>query len=54
VIYGFNTEGVFQIGIDIEENGKLLYEKAVDLIDNPNVKAVFAHLAQEEGEHGKT
>jgi hypothetical protein len=32
VIYGFNAEEVFQIGIDIEENGKRFYEKAVDLV----------------------
>jgi len=54
VIYGFNAEEVFQIGIDIEKNGKRFYEKAVDLVDNRDVKAMLASLPQEEIEHVKT
>jgi len=51
VIYGFNANEVFQIAIDIEENGKQFYEKAVELVDSPDVKALLASLAQEEVEH---
>jgi len=53
VIYGFNANEIFQIAIDIEENGKRFYEKAIDLVDNPDVKALLASLAQEEVEHLK-
>jgi len=51
VIYGFNADEVFQIAIDIEENGRRFYEKAMDLSGNPEVKEVFASLAQDEVEH---
>jgi len=51
VIYGFNANEVFQIAIDIEQNGKRFYEKAMDLCGNPELKKVFASLAQEEVEH---
>jgi rubrerythrin len=53
VIYGFNANEIFQIAIDIEENGKRFYEKVIDLVDNPDVKALLASLAQEEVEHLK-
>jgi len=51
VIYGFNASEVFQIAIDIEENGRRFYEKAMGLSDDHEVKAFFAALAQEEAEH---
>ena len=51
MIYGFNANEVFQIAIDIEENGKRFYEKVMDLGGRPQVKTVFASLAQEEVEH---
>jgi len=51
VIYGFNANEIFQIAIDIEENGKRFYQKAIDLVDNPDVKALLASLAQDEVEH---
>jgi len=53
VIYGFNASEVFQIAIDIEENGKRFYEKAMDLFDSPDVKGLLVSLAQEEVEHMK-
>jgi len=53
VIYGFNADEVFQIAIDIEENGKRFYEKAMDIVDNPDVKAVLGSLAKDEAEHLK-
>ena len=51
MIYGFNASEVFQIAIDIEENGRRFYEKAMGLSDDHEVKAFFAALAQEEAEH---
>ena len=51
MIYGFNADEVFQIAIDIEKNGKRFYEKAMDLVDDPDVKALLASLAQDEVEH---
>ena len=53
MIYGFNADEVFQIAIDIEENGKHFYEKAMDIVDNPDVKAVLGSLAKDEAEHLK-
>ena len=54
MIYGFNASEVFQIAIDIEGNGKRFYEKAMDLVDSPDLKAFLASLAQDEVEHLKT
>ena len=51
MIYGFNASEVFQIAIDIEENGRRFYEKAMGLSDDHDVNTVFAALAQEEAEH---
>ena len=51
MIYGFNAREVFQIAIDIEENGRRFYEKAMGLSDDHEVNTVFAALAQEEAEH---
>ena len=53
MIYGFNANEVFQIAIDMEGNGKFFYEKAMEIIDDPDVKELLAFLAQEEGEHLK-
>jgi len=53
VIYGFNANEIFQIAIEIEGNGKRFYEKAIDLVDDADVKELLAFLAQEEAEHLK-
>jgi len=53
VIYGFNANEIFQIAIEIEGNGKRFYEKAMDLVDDADVKELLASLAQEEAEHLK-
>jgi len=53
VIYGFNASEIFQIAIEIEKNGKHFYEKAIDLVDSPDVKGLLASLGQEEVEHLK-
>ena len=53
MIYGFNANEIFQIAINIEENGKRFYEKAMELIDDKDAKALLASLAKEELEHLK-
>ena len=53
MIYGFNANEIFQIAIEIEGNGKFFYEKAMEIIDDPDVKELLAFLAQEEAEHLK-
>ena len=53
MIYGFNANEIFQIAIEIEGNGKHFYEKAMEIIDDPDVKELLASLAQEEAEHLK-
>jgi len=51
MIFGFNAAEVFQIAIEIEDNGKSFYEKAQARIDDAEVKAIFQDLAQQEVEH---
>lgn len=53
MIYGFNAGEVFKIAIEIEENGRLFYEKAGAKTGDPEVKGIFAGLAKEEVEHKK-
>jgi rubrerythrin len=51
MLFCFNAAEVFQIAVDIEENGKAFYEKAQTLIADADVKALFADLAIQEVEH---
>ncbi|MBF0510419.1 MAG: rubrerythrin, partial [Deltaproteobacteria bacterium] len=51
MIYGFNAYEVFQMAIEIEENGKAFYDRAGQKITDPQVKELFAALAQEEVSH---
>ncbi|MBW2622626.1 MAG: ferritin family protein [Deltaproteobacteria bacterium] len=51
MLYAFNAAEVFQIAIDIEENGRSFYEKAREKIDNEEVKAVFKSLGLAEIQH---
>ena len=53
MIYGFNAHEIFQIAINIEENGKRFYEKAMELIDDKDAKDLLASLAKDELEHLK-
>src|SRR5512139_1127134 len=52
-MYGFNAHEVFQIAMDIEENGRVFYEKARDKIQDPEGKTIFTALALAEIEHKK-
>ena len=51
MIYGFNAGEVFKIAIDIEENGRLFYSKALTKADHPLVAEIFEDLGQEEIKH---
>ena len=51
MIYGFNAGEVFKIALDIEENGRLFYEKAREKTDDPDVKKIFETLGLEEVKH---
>jgi len=52
-MYGFNAHEIFQIAMDIEENGRVFYEKARDKIQDQDAKQVFTALALAESEHKK-
>lgn len=49
--YIFNAGEVYKIAIEIEENGKKFYEQSQGVIDVPEVKKLFAELAQQEVDH---
>lgn len=51
--YSFNAGEVFDIAINIEENGKFFYDESQKRIDNQDVKKLFADLASQEIEHKK-
>ena len=51
MIYGFNANEVFQMAVEIEDNGRRFYEKVQGIVDEPRVKDIFAMLAQAEIEH---
>ena len=51
MIYEFNADEVFKIAIEIEENGRLFYEKAQAKTNDQDVKKIFADLAGEEVQH---
>jgi rubrerythrin len=53
MLFCFNAAEVFQIAIDIEDNGKAFYDKAQQLISDVGVKTLFADLATQEVEHKK-
>lgn len=48
-----NAAEVFRIAIEIEENGKNFYEKSQSVIDDSEVRELFADLARQEVEHKK-
>ena len=51
MIYGFNANEVFKIGIEIEENGKRFYDRVLDMTEESGVKDLFRRLAAAEVEH---
>lgn len=51
MLFGFNAAEVFDIAINIEENGKTFYTRAAQMVNDANVKTLFQQLAQEEEVH---
>jgi rubrerythrin len=51
MLYCFNAAEVFQVAMEIKENGRAFYEKAQEMIQDPEVRKLFADLAREEVEH---
>ena len=51
--YNFNAAEVFDVAIQIEENGKKFYEESIKIIDDAGVKKLFVELAGQEVEHKK-
>jgi hypothetical protein len=45
VTFCFNAPEVFQVAIEIIENGRAFYEKTGSLIEDPEVNKLFADLA---------
>lgn len=53
MLFCFNPAEVFQIAIEIEENGKSFYERAQEIVEDAEVQKLFSELAREEVEHRK-
>lgn len=51
MIFCFNAGEVFQVAIAIEKNGLIFYEKAGQLVSDPEIKELFVALARDEVEH---
>ncbi len=49
--FHFNALEVFEIAIEIEENGRSFYERSQSLFGDSEVKELFSELAQQEMEH---
>jgi rubrerythrin len=53
MLFEFNAAEVFQIAVGIEENGRIFYEKCLDLTSDPELRELFSDLAVQEKEHKK-
>jgi rubrerythrin len=51
MIFNFNAAEVFDIAIQIEENGKQFYDRGREIIKDPGVQKLFEELAQAEIKH---
>ncbi len=49
----FNAGEVFKVAIQIEQNGKKFYDETQKIIENSEVKMLFAELGHQETEHKK-
>lgn len=47
----FSGEEIIEIAVQMEESGKLFYEKAISLAEGDKLKEVLTYLAQEEAKH---
>jgi rubrerythrin len=50
----FNADEVFEMGMDIEQNGEAYYRKAAELTGDPEIKKIFVDLMTAEQHHYKT
>ncbi len=50
----FDIGEIFQIAVQIEENGEKFYRYAAQLTDDANLKSTFIMLAEDEVKHKKT
>lgn len=53
MMFNFNAAEVFQIAINIEENGKRFYDKALAIVDDQAIKELFMDLGLQEVNHKK-
>ena len=51
MILGFNANEIFEVAIQIEENGRLFYEKSGEMVEDIDIKDLFKDLAKKEQEH---
>lgn len=47
----FSGEEIIEIAVQMEESGKVFYEKAISLAEGDKLKEVLTYLAQEEAKH---
>ena len=50
----FNADEVFEMGMDIEQNGEAYYRKAAELTEDPEIKKIFDDLMIAEKQHYET
>ncbi len=50
-MFGFNAEEVFQMAVELEDHGKVFYDRAAELVDDAGVKELFRYLGEEELKH---
>jgi rubrerythrin len=50
----FNADEVFEMGMDIEQNGEAYYRKAAELTEDPEIKKIFEDLMTAEQAHYET
>ncbi|MGZ3615103.1 MAG: ferritin-like domain-containing protein [Thermodesulfobacteriota bacterium] len=49
--FNFNADEIFQMGVQIEENGKKFYETVAKSTPDPSAQKIFLDLARWESEH---
>ena len=47
----FNADEVFEMGMDIEQNGEAYHRKAAELTEDPEIKKIFDDLMTAEQQH---
>lgn len=51
MLFCFNAGEVFQVAVEIEKNGIAFYDKAQQIVDDPELRLLFSSLAREEEGH---